>query len=164
MFEPGQIVLVDTNVVLEAHRVGCWASLAQFFSLHTVEKVIEETQTGYQNRSIEEEIDPRKLRSSFRGIVEIDDLARAEFLIEYPETQLDPGERDLAIYAAGLDLDRVWWLNSPDNATLRHAKTRGWLDRLVSLEAMGKRVGQRPAVRGNFTQAWLEQKRLQLRF
>ncbi len=43
MFEKGQIVLVDTNVILEAHRVSCWNTLASHFRLATV----EETQTGF---------------------------------------------------------------------------------------------------------------------
>lgn len=163
MFKPGQIVLVDTMVILEAHRVGCWTPLAQFFALHTVEKVLEETQTGYQNRSVELEIDPRLLRSTFKNIVEINDLARAKFGFQYPGTQLDPGERDLAIYSGMLDPDQVWWLNSPDNATLRHAKSRGWLDRLVSLETMYKRLGRTLPLRGNFTETWLGKAKTLLR-
>lgn len=163
MFKPGQVVLVDTMVILEAHRVGCWRPLAEFFALHTVEKVVEETQTGYQNRSVEQEIDPRLLRSAFKKIAEIDDLTRAGFGFQYPETQLDPGERDLAIYAGTLDPDQVWWLNSPDNATLRHAKDRGWLDRLVSLETMYRRLGRSLPLRGNFTEAWLRKAKTLLR-
>ena len=27
IFRPGQIVLADTNVIIEAHRTGCWKVL-----------------------------------------------------------------------------------------------------------------------------------------
>lgn len=39
-------VFVDTNVILEAFRVGCWSSLATTFSIETVEKCVEEALTG----------------------------------------------------------------------------------------------------------------------
>ena len=45
-FRPGQIVLVDTNVIIEAHRTGCWKVLASHFPIHTVEKIVEETDIG----------------------------------------------------------------------------------------------------------------------
>lgn len=47
MFEKDQIVLVDTNVILEAHRVSCWNTLASYFKLATVETVVEETQSCF---------------------------------------------------------------------------------------------------------------------
>ena len=43
-------VLVDTNVIIECHRAGAWAALAGGYAVETVEKCVEETQTGFQRR------------------------------------------------------------------------------------------------------------------
>ena len=50
-------VLVDTNVILEAHRAGAWRALASGYPVETVEECVTETQTGYQRRSPERRID-----------------------------------------------------------------------------------------------------------
>lgn len=99
MFAKNQIVLVDTNVILEAHRVGCWVALTQYFALHTVEKVVEETQTGFQNRSPEQTIDELTLRQQLHTVASVSELQRAAFVIDYFDVQLHDGERDLVIYA-----------------------------------------------------------------
>ena len=36
----GQRVLVDTMVVIEAHRIGCWNALLHSFQIETVEQCI----------------------------------------------------------------------------------------------------------------------------
>lgn len=71
-FQPRQIVLVDTNVILEAHQTGCWVPLAEYFALHTVAKVVKETQTGYQNRDPEHWIDEAVLRGQLAHVESID--------------------------------------------------------------------------------------------
>jgi hypothetical protein len=38
-----KIVFVDTNVIIEAHRTGCWKALAASYDIHTVEAVREES-------------------------------------------------------------------------------------------------------------------------
>lgn len=67
--ECGDQILLDTNVILAAHRLGCWEPMAREYRLVTVEKVIEETQTGYQQRSPEQEIDETTLRASLSHLV-----------------------------------------------------------------------------------------------
>lgn len=42
------IVLVDTNVILEAHRTGSWRALAGGYPVETVDDCVDETQTGFQ--------------------------------------------------------------------------------------------------------------------
>jgi hypothetical protein len=165
LFKQSQIVLVDTNVLIEAHRTGCLASLANYFSLHTVETVVTETQTGHQNRSPEETIDLVKLKSQLKHIEVITQAQRAAFYLAYPTVALDPGELDLIIYAGSFSKNtEVWFLNSPDMAAVRHAYTRNWLDRLVSLEAMTSHIsarlsGQLPQ---NYTERWLRERKLNL--
>ncbi len=39
-------VLVDTNVILEAHRTGFWPALTGGYGVETVEDCVTETQTG----------------------------------------------------------------------------------------------------------------------
>ena len=50
-------VLVDTNVILEAHRVDAWRALTGGYRLETVEDCVTETQTGFQKRRPEQQID-----------------------------------------------------------------------------------------------------------
>lgn len=164
-YRKGQRVLVDTNVVIEAHRTGCWKTIAGYFAMETVEKVIEETQTGAQNRAPHTWIDAAKLRASLRHIAVVTDEMRARFHLAHPDAALDPGELDLLIHAETIDASDAWLLNSPDMAAIRHAHRRGWLDRVVSLEAMNAHLKGRlcTALRQNFSEAWLSTKRTRLR-
>jgi hypothetical protein len=163
-FSPKQRVLVDTNVIIEAHRTGCWKSIAGYFSLETVEKVVEETQTGSQNRAPETHIDEATLRSSLRHVATITNEMRAKFHEAFPTVLLDPGELDLLIYAGSLSVGEVWLLNSPDMAAVRHAYTRGWLDRLVSLELLNKHLRGKlgASFKENYSEQWLSIRRTRL--
>ncbi len=164
MFEKDQIVLIDTNVVLEAHRASCWNAIANHFKLATVEKIIEETQNGFQNRSPEQTIDEASLRKSFHHIEVISDKARADFALAHPDVTLDPGERDLIIYAKSIPVKSVWLLNSPDMAAVRFSHQSGWLDRLVSLEEMAKHIQARTSCnfKDNYTSNWLSIRKARL--
>lgn len=164
MFEKDQIVLIDTNVILEAHRSSCWNALASHFKLATVEKVIEETQTGFQNRSPSQTINEAKLRTSFHHIERTTDKSRADFALAHPLVTLDPGERDLIIYALSIPVKSVWLLNSPDMAAVKFSHQRGWLDRLVSLEQMVKHIQARTSCnfRDNYTTNWLGTRKARL--
>ena len=157
------IVLVDTNVIIEAHRAGCWIPLAQYFDLHTVSKVIEETQTGCQNRNPESWISEVELRASFATIGDVTDTQRASFNMAHDHPPLDDGEKDLLVYAETLT-NPVWLLNSPDMAAVRFAHARGWIDRLVSLEAMVSHLKARlrENLRQNYTERWLSEKKTKL--
>jgi hypothetical protein len=58
----------------------------------------------------------------------------------------------------------AWLLNSPDMAAVRFAHARGWIDRLVSLEAMTAhlKVRLKETLRMNYTERWLSEKRTRL--
>ena len=159
-FLHGQVVLVDTNVIIEAHRTGCWTQIADFFRIRTVEKVVEETQTGFQNRHPEQLIQEADLRASLDLVAGISDEQRASFNLTYHHPSLDPGERDLLIYADLLE-ESAWLLNSPDMALVRFAHGRQWLDRLVSLEAMtGQlRAKLRHNLAANYCDRWLSERK-----
>lgn len=162
-FLHGQVVLVDTNVIIESHRTGCWTQIAGFFRVETVEKVIEETQTGFQNRRPEQHIDEYVLRSTFHKVVGVSDEQRARFNLDYGHPALDPGERDLLVYAESLAGD-AWLLNSPDMALVRFAHDRRWLDRLVSLESMAAHLKARlnQDLAHNYSERWLSERKTKL--
>jgi len=151
----GELVLVDTNVIIEAHRTGCLPQIADGFRLCTVETIIAETQAGSHNRRPEQNIDESWLRARIPQIGDVTDEQRADFVMQYQSVGLDAGERDLLIYARGLE--DAWFLNSPDMAVVRFANQVGWLDRLVSLEAMSRVVKARLTgnLRGNYLESWL---------
>lgn len=161
-FKKGQVVLVDTNVIIEAHRVKCWKALADYFSLETVEKCVEETQTGAQNRSPEENIDQAGLKKSLRAIHPVSQLERMEFSLRNA-VPLDPGERDLLAHAASRT--DAWILSSPDKAAMRAASVEGWLDRLVSLEALciDLRIRLASDLKRNYTTEWHSTEAVKLR-
>lgn len=163
-FRQGQRVIVDTNVIIEAHRTGCWTTLTHYFEIETVEKVVEETQTGAQNRAPETHINEQVLRASLTHVATITDAMRAKFHEAYPTAVLDPGERDLIVYAGTLKGNDTWLLNSPDMAAVRHAHSRGWLDRVVSLEAMNRQLKGHlsAALKDNYTEQWLSVRRTRL--
>jgi hypothetical protein len=48
--ERGQVVLVDTNIIIEAVRIKCWSAVTGQFQIETVEKCCEEARTGDLHR------------------------------------------------------------------------------------------------------------------
>lgn len=161
----GDSILVDTNVIIEAHRVGCWLAMASQFKLITVEKVIEETQTGHQNRSPEQNIHEGELRAGFHQISAVTRVQLATIDLDYLDHGLDDGEHHLVALAASLD-DGGWLLNSPDKGTIRFCSRAGWLDRLIALETMTDMLGlpHGRRLRGNHTASWLRHQVNQFRF
>lgn len=62
MIARGDIVLLDTNVIVEAHRVRCWKMLAQSFRIETVEECCVEAATGDRRRQDYVEVDVEDMR------------------------------------------------------------------------------------------------------
>lgn len=148
-------VLLDTNVILECYRVNAWAALAGAYRLETVEECIGETQTGYQRRRPERDIDPTALRVSFWDIHSVEDLQRAQLALLIPNIALDLGEASL--WAHALIRDDDWILCGPDKASVRAGLRLGMRDRLRSLEQLFRDIGYRPTrpLRRNYTIPWL---------
>ena len=65
--------LVDTNVILESHRVGSWRALTGGYRVETVEDCVTETQTGFQQRRPERRIDAGELRASLAATHSVGD-------------------------------------------------------------------------------------------
>src|ERR671919_452934 len=55
-------VLLDTNVILECWRIDAWRALAGGYRLETVEACEAETQTGFQRRRPDQQIEAAGLR------------------------------------------------------------------------------------------------------
>lgn len=154
MASSSRAVLVDTNVVIEAWRVGGWKALAARHALETVGTILMETYTGFQKRRERQQIDQAELKRTLRAVHEATELERAELGVRVPDIHLDPGERDL--WAHALARSDAWVLCGPDKASLRVGVRLGLGDRLISLEELWQQAGFRPRVklRENFTAAW----------
>ncbi|MFT4273712.1 MAG: hypothetical protein QM578_22115 [Pantoea sp.] len=150
----GDIVLIDTNVIIEAHRVSCWPALSQQYQFHTVATVMEETQTGFQNRTSPQQIDFGQLSQSMTHIYTVTEPDRIRCTFSHPDIMgLDPGEQDLLIYASKAG-QACWLLASPDKAAMRVAHKIGWLEQMVSLESLLKSINLYPKLAKNYTQQW----------
>jgi hypothetical protein len=148
-------VLVDTNVILECWRVGAWGALTGGYAVETVEDCVIETQTGYQRRRAEQQIEQAALQASLAAVHKVADAERAAVIVrDALFAYLDPGEASL--WAHALTRADAWVLCGPDTASMRFGVRRGLRDHLVALETLLKDVGYRPtALRANYTSAWL---------
>lgn len=149
-------VLVDTNVILESHRIGSWRALTGGYRVETVEDCVTETQTGFQRRRPERRIDAGELRASLAAVHAVGDRERAELAIRVHDIILDRGEASL--WAHTLHRDDAWVLCGPDKASLRFGVRMGCREWLVSLERLLDDVGYRPrsSLRTAYTRTWLD--------
>src|SRR5262252_6368090 len=158
-------VLVDTNVILECWRINAWRALAGGYGVETVEDCVIETQTGFQRRKPEQQIDRAALVHSLKAVHKVGDRERAAAIVREPLFSfLDAGEQML--WAHALTRTDAWVLCGPDKASLRLGIRLGFRDRLVSLERLLLDAGFRPrnGLREAYTQRWLEKTVAELSF
>jgi hypothetical protein len=149
-------VLIDTNAILECFRVGSWRALLNGYGVETVEDCVTETQTGFQRRRPELQIDAAQLVASLKAVHPVVDAQRAVVAIRAPDIALDVGERSL--WAHALTRNDAWVLCGPDKASMRFGVRLGLKDRLIALEALLADAGHRPkeALKLAYTTKWLE--------
>lgn len=149
-------VLVDTNVILESYRIGAWAALAGGYPVETVEDCVTETQTGFQRRRPEQQIDAKSLRASLAAVHAPGDREIAAVALRGAGIALDIGERSL--WAHVLTRTNGWIVCGPDKASLRFGVRLGHRDRLVALERLLADAGYRPKepLKLAYTSKWLE--------
>ena len=135
-------LLVDTNVILESHRIGSWRALVGGYRIETVNDCVTETQTGFQRRRSERQIDAHELRASLAAVHLVADRERAELAVRVFDIALDRGEASL--WAHALNRNDDWILCGPDRASLRCGVRLGFRERLLSLERLLDDVGHRP--------------------
>lgn len=148
------IVLVDTNVILEAHRTGSWRALAGGYPVETVEDCLDETQAGSQLRRSELRIDADELRDSMKAVHPVGNRERAGLAVRITDIKLDRGEASL--WAHALSRTDAWVLCGPDRASLRCGVRLGFRERLVSLEELLSDAGyrSRTTLRSAYTRRW----------
>ena len=88
-------VLVDTNVIIESHRVAAWRALTGGYRVETVEECVVETQAGAQRRRPKRRIDETELRGSLSAIHSVSDVERAELTLRKQDIALNIGEESL---------------------------------------------------------------------
>ncbi|MFZ1102847.1 MAG: hypothetical protein WAN86_08435 [Hyphomicrobiaceae bacterium] len=108
----GGPVLVDTNAIIEAWRVNAWRALRGGYALETVDECVTETQTGFQRRRKEQQIDRETLLGDLKAVHTVSKVERASALLRDGEiAMLDAGEK--ALWAHALARSDVWVLCAP---------------------------------------------------
>ena len=108
-----------------------------------MEDCVIETQTGFQNRRPEQQIDGSALLAGAQRRPPGSDAERARALVRDGEiAMLDEGEQ--ALWAHALARADAWVLCGPDKASLRIGVRLGLRDRLVALERLLDDAGFRP--------------------
>lgn len=153
----GQIVLVDTNIVIEAFRSRCWKTIANYYRIETVEKCLEEVSTGDRLRPGYVEVDPALLEEKL-VVNRVSTKELASLALACPDADaLDAGERHL--FAHAHKRSDAWIATCADRAAVKIAFMLGWEERVFSLEALARPTGARPALKRHFTEHWLSQVR-----
>ncbi len=151
----GDIVLVDTTFIIEAHNSGSLTALTAAYRMQTVETCVRETQDGSAFRDSHLVIDETKLRSDLDAVHEVNDIERAT-VAAIGGPILDDGERDLWAHALGRT--DAWILSGPDKASMKFGYKANMRSRLVTLEALLAEIGHTPkvAIRAHYRQQWLD--------
>ena len=138
-----QVVLVDTNIIIEAVRTGCWNAINTHFSIETVEKCCEEARTGEARRPGYVKVDESALRTRLT-VHKVSGVMLFELAQHYADAdRLDAGERHL--WAHALSRNDEWLAACSYRAAVNAAVRLGWEDRLVSLEELVNAAGARSA-------------------
>lgn len=154
----GDRILMDSNAIIEAHRLNCWNNLLSFFSIETVDMCARECASGKQLHQNYVPVDTNALRKD-STVHHVNDAMRRELIFKEPSAaDIDDGELDLLAFALILPPE-VFLICSPDKACMKVASKLGLLERLVSLESLAGRVGQgNLSFKLNYTEKWHRQK------
>lgn len=153
------VILVDTNVIIEARRTKSWSALCAQLSIETVEKCTEEALTGLHTRNTLELIREGFPTKGLSAVHPVSDRQRANAHLLNPYfDRLDAGERDL--WAHALSRADDWVLCGPDRASLRFGVLLGHHHRLVALEELLTKKGLHPGkpLGRGYTSLWHRQK------
>jgi hypothetical protein len=123
--------------------------------LVTVEKCIEETDTGNLVGGERLEIDTGRLRQEIT-VCHVDDatMAAAVLSSEGKLQILHAGEKELLAYATSVS--EILYISSQDRACVKVGAKMNLLDRFISLEEMAEAVGRkRLSLPRQYTKKWL---------
>lgn len=140
------VVLVDTNVIIEAVRTAIWNRLTGALIVETVRECRDEAERGDPTSSGYVVVSPADLGRLHR-VHDVTQSELAEYLLsDEGATGMDAGEQQLFAHAFQRAQcgDNVWVLCSADKAAIRAAVRVKLHDQLRSLEEIGDAVGARP--------------------
>lgn len=167
---PQKRIFIDTNIIIEAHRVGCWQAMCRRYEIETVEKCIEEALTGDWLDPRRVNIDRDELIAGMTAQHAVTQLELATFLIEHPECQgLDDGELHLLayLYANGMLGEVLVLISTADKAAIVATGKLGGLDSLISLEELAIESGvqskQVSLLANHYRRQWLDEVRVKIR-
>jgi len=150
-----KVVYVDTNVVIEATRTGCWKALLQTFDIRSVSRVREEAAKEPKNKEGYVPVD----MVLFDSKVTVEEVTDADVLMAASTASsivsLDAGEKYLLARVAK-NPDALL-LTTGDKAAVKSVCQLGLGDRLISLQELAEDCGQKPKLREWFTKKWLGQ-------
>jgi hypothetical protein len=148
---PDKRVFVDTNVIIEAHRVGCWNAICGSYSVETVEKCVEESSSGNPEEPGYVHVPTDELRERLTQIHQVTLQEVASLILSHSECYvLDDGEKHLfaRLYADQTLPSSTILVSTPDKAALKAAYELGWLDCWVSLDVLARDAGVGKSVLG----------------
>ena len=139
-------ILVDTNIVIEAVRVGAWERLRAHESVVTVGRCCEEALSGKPGTPGRVPVTEKHLGPPLT-VEQVTEAERAALHVKYDgAAALDEGERDLLAHAhtrrekGGNPTDK-FVIVCADQAAVRVAVAMGLGDHIVSLEEVLRDAG-----------------------
>lgn len=153
---PKPIVYVDANVVIEANRTRCWPALAARYDVRTTRECWRELGRGDPRDSDYVPVDTASLANQV-GVHDATTAMLTAAFARAPQCALiHRGERELLAWVAA-QTGEVLLLTTADRAAVKAACRLKLESRLVSLEELAERIGERPAVKSWYSKRWLSQ-------
>lgn len=136
----GDVLLVDTNIIIEAVRTRCWNGLCGHFIVETVETCYAEALAGDPLRPGYVTVEHAQLAKGLLRRHAVSDLERAQLALAHTGAEaLDAGERDLFAHAFGRT--DAWRAICAYRAAVNVALALGWEERVVSLQRLAGAAG-----------------------
>ena len=159
-------VFVDTNIILESFRTGCWQDITQKFVIETVEKCAEETLAGDPDNPGHITVKPIELNKGLAHQYSVSSKNIDYLLLANPAFQniwLDDGEKQLFawLFAHKKSLPNDILIATADKAAIRAAHAIDFLDHVTSLEELAHQSKVRELIlkklKNQYRKDWLSQ-------
>jgi hypothetical protein len=150
----GDRVFMDTNSIVEAHRVKCWNAITTFFQIETVDQCQKECASGNQQRREYVAVETGTFKETV-VVHSVSNAMRASLISADPAAAvLDQGQKDLI--SGLLAQQGNWWACAPDKAVAASMFRLDLAIRITALETLADLAGMRRLkFRDNFTGRWL---------
>lgn len=129
------IVFIDTMIIIEAFRTGCWEYLSSRYDLHIVQSVFDEALAGKRERNGYILVPRNEIEEKTTVHKVTDDMLAHAYAVHAGMTTLDRGERDLLAYVHSVN-DKVHLLTTADKAAIKAACALGLREQLRSFEVL----------------------------